>query len=175
MLFFETQRRPDLTKPDFSLVDSKASTEPTWCTNSAHGAHWAGQRAKVLREIALERDLTLRGVRAKPVWTWVDPRLSSRQAEKVLSSPCSIASAFNNAVRNPWISLGISNIFWMSSVHSRPNHKGIILRWCLPAQCVLLQRAPLIKAIRTWTMGVVLFAAQQKQLGLRGNNNEPSC
>lgn len=128
MLFFRTQRHPDLMKPGFSLVDNKASTEPSWCTNSAHGAPWAGQRTKVWRKIALERDLTLGGVRAKPVWTRVDLRLSGRQRRW-----CSIASAFNNTVRNPWISLGISNIFWISSGYSLPNHKGIYFAQMCPS------------------------------------------
>lgn len=47
------------------------------------------------------------------------------QAQKVPSSPRSIASAFNNAEKNPRISLGISNIFWTSSFDSLRDHKRI--------------------------------------------------
>lgn len=121
MLFFKTQRRPDLAKPDVPLVDRKASIEPTWCTNSApRGALSRDSVQRFWGEWHWSEIWPL--VVFEPVWTWVDPRLSSRQR-----GWCGNASAFNNALRNPWISIGISNLFWVSSVYSLPNHKGIYL------------------------------------------------
>lgn len=81
---------------------------------SRHLALQAGQHAKLCWVIVQQcSNKTFFEVAATP------GSAGAGRQQKVLSSQCSIATAFNKADKNPWISLGISNIFYSLHNHTR--------------------------------------------------------